>query len=188
MKHCIAKTACVPSEPSPDKQSLLLNDSKNDSKTLNERLKCCSLSITCMRMLPLQSRCAWMSTAAVMKLDVIAKAITWNKEGSLGCILTFTPDCPQINSVYASSGLLQTLSHLSCHPDSAYLGFGMSAMENYHIKGFHVKVCELLVELCGTTRVSVLYLAISAYVLREHGWSVWYTRLYSYVICLISLK
>lgn len=53
---------------------------------------------------------------------------------SLGRILTFTPDCPQINSIYVSSGPLQALSHLCSQPALVYLGSSMSTMANYHIK------------------------------------------------------
>lgn len=83
---------------------------------------------------------------------------------SLGHILTFTPDCPQINSIYVSAAPLQTLSHLSPHPDSAYLCSSMSTRANYHIKGFHTIVCELWVKLCGSIGVPVcigLFLCIA---------------------------
>lgn len=69
---------------------------------------------------------------------------------SLSHILTFTPDCPQINSIYVSTASLQTLSHLSPHPDWTYLCSSMSTRANYHIKGFHAIVCELWVKLCGS--------------------------------------
>lgn len=39
---------------------------------------------------------------------------------SLGHILTFTPESPQINSIYVCTDPLQTLSHLSSQPDSVF--------------------------------------------------------------------
>lgn len=51
-------------------------------KTLNPRLKCDSLSITCFRVLLTftVTPCGRTSAAPVVKANVIAKALTWNKQ------------------------------------------------------------------------------------------------------------
>lgn len=75
--HCSART-CVPTQLFHDKHGFL----GFYLKTLNPKLKCDSLSITCFRVLLTftVTPCGRTSAAPVVKANVIAKALTWNKQ------------------------------------------------------------------------------------------------------------
>lgn len=82
---------------------------------------------------------SWFLDAAVIKLNVIAEALTWNKaeHWAISSLSRQTVPTNKLHT-HVSRGPLQTLSHLSSQPDWPYLGSSLSTMENYHIKEFHV--------------------------------------------------